>query len=165
MTSEATAAADHIRTLAGPTIHCMGIDSPFVAEARSAAATSNFERFEIDLHDVRTKAALLDCIARVMDFPDYFGRNWDALSDCLRDLNWVSSEAYFVVIDGFDELNAHCAQDASILLDVLSHAVSYWRSYNWHSADARPMFVVILSGACASIAEGANFAFCNHGAG
>jgi RNAse (barnase) inhibitor barstar len=36
-----------------------------------------------------SKAALLDEIASALAFPDWFGRNWDALDDCLGDLSWL----------------------------------------------------------------------------
>ena len=33
-----------------------------------------------------TKAESIDLFAEVLDFPDWFGRNLDALADCLHDL-------------------------------------------------------------------------------
>jgi RNAse (barnase) inhibitor barstar len=44
-------------------------------------------------HDVRVvtggqdKNGVLDAFARGLDLPDWFGRNWDALLDALRDLD------------------------------------------------------------------------------
>jgi RNAse (barnase) inhibitor barstar len=44
-------------------------------------------------HDVRIvsggedKASVLDAFARDLGLPDWFGRNWDALLDALRDLD------------------------------------------------------------------------------
>lgn len=39
--------------------------------------------------DISTKAELLSAIAAELDFPEYFGGNWDALWDCLADLSWI----------------------------------------------------------------------------
>lgn len=38
---------------------------------------------------IRTKAALLDELYHRLHFPDYFGDNWDALEECIRDLSWL----------------------------------------------------------------------------
>jgi RNAse (barnase) inhibitor barstar len=38
---------------------------------------------------IKTKEALLDELYRRLSFPDYFGFNWDALVDCIRDLSWL----------------------------------------------------------------------------
>jgi RNAse (barnase) inhibitor barstar len=46
------------------------------------------------LHD---KASALDGIAAVMSFPDYFGRNLDALRDCLTDLSWLPAGGHVLV--------------------------------------------------------------------
>ncbi|GAA2107631.1 barstar family protein [Actinomadura alba] len=39
----------------------------------------------VDGRACRTRAAFFTEVARVLRFPAYFGRNWDALADCLRD--------------------------------------------------------------------------------
>ena len=38
---------------------------------------------------IKTKEALLDELYQRLSFPGYFGFNWDALVDCIRDLSWL----------------------------------------------------------------------------
>jgi len=38
---------------------------------------------------IRTKEALLCELYQRLHFPDYFGNNWDALDECIRDLSWL----------------------------------------------------------------------------
>nr|WP_245769263.1 barstar family protein [Streptomyces indicus] len=40
----------------------------------------------LDLSGVTDKAAFLTACATTLAFPSWFGRNWDALADCLSDL-------------------------------------------------------------------------------
>ncbi|WP_306970883.1 barstar family protein [Streptomyces afghaniensis] len=39
----------------------------------------------LDLEGVTDKAGLMDRCARDLALPEWFGRNWDALADCLAD--------------------------------------------------------------------------------
>lgn len=41
---------------------------------------------------------LLDALAVGFSFPDYFGRNWDAAEECLRDLSWLAADGYVLVV-------------------------------------------------------------------
>lgn len=38
---------------------------------------------------IATKEALLSELHQRLRFPDYFGGNWDALWECIRDLSWL----------------------------------------------------------------------------
>ncbi len=38
---------------------------------------------------IRSKQKLLRVLAHQLQFPAYFGYNWDALEECLRDLSWL----------------------------------------------------------------------------
>ncbi len=66
------------------------------------------------------KAALLDGFAEAGRFPDWVGRNWDALQDALADLAWLDpAEGYLVILDGWEEFTRRSPADAEVVLDVL----------------------------------------------
>ncbi|MFB7516579.1 barstar family protein [Streptomyces sp. NPDC056144] len=46
----------------------------------------NDDRVVLDLTGVTDKAALMERCAATLALPEWFGRNWDALADCLGDL-------------------------------------------------------------------------------
>lgn len=72
------------------------------------------------------KAAVLDGLAESGAFPGWFGRNWDALSDCLIDLSWLPAEGYVVLIDGWRAFRAASPRDADTADSVLTHAAAEW---------------------------------------
>ncbi|NBV45947.1 MAG: hypothetical protein EBR86_10010 [Planctomycetia bacterium] len=46
----------------------------------------------------RGKEKLLGVLARKLRFPGYFGHNWDALDECLRDLSWLDRRGRVVIV-------------------------------------------------------------------
>src|SRR3954465_14539189 len=46
----------------------------------------------------KTPANLFAEFAQVLEFPDYFGHNWDALEECLADLEWLPAKGYILII-------------------------------------------------------------------
>ncbi|MFO0705925.1 MAG: barstar family protein [Nitrospira sp.] len=75
-----------------------------------------------------TVSGLLDEFARAMEFPDYFGHNWDAMEECLADLEWLPAKGYVLVI-----VDAHAVlpkdedeEEYETLLEILSDAGEAW---------------------------------------
>ncbi|MGC4944424.1 barstar family protein [Kribbella sp. DT2] len=65
-----------------------------LSELRAAGG----EVISLDGARARTSAALFDQFAEAARFPDYFGRNWPALDECLADLEWLPATCYVVVL-------------------------------------------------------------------
>jgi len=74
--------------------------------------------------------ALFEKLAHDFDFPDYFGKNWDALTDCLSDLNWLDSVPKRIVLVWRYPLALHDANpdDFYTTLRVLNHVTDRWWS-------------------------------------
>lgn len=47
--------------------------------------------------NMETMDGFYDELAAALQFPLYFGRNWNALRECLVDLEWLPSNAYLLV--------------------------------------------------------------------
>src|SRR5689334_13062227 len=47
---------------------------------------------------IRSKQKLLKVLADKLHFPRYFGHNWDALEECLRDLSWLPAGRPVVIV-------------------------------------------------------------------
>ncbi|MEV4002522.1 barstar family protein [Actinomadura sp. NPDC049753] len=78
--------------------------------------TSDPVRAAIDGHACRTRVAFFREAARALGFPDYFGHNWDAFLDCLRDLQRPA-----LTVAHADELLAEeDPRQLAILLEILA---------------------------------------------
>ena len=44
-----------------------------------------------------SKAKFMTAIAAALSFPDWFGRNLDALQDCVRDLSWLPAGEHLLI--------------------------------------------------------------------
>lgn len=73
---------------------------------------------------ILSKAELLAALAEAGRFPGYFGNNWDALQDCLRDLNWIDSRK--VVILHSDVPLQESPSECRIYLEILQTALDDW---------------------------------------
>lgn len=74
----------------------------------------------VDAHTCRDAIGLLTEIGRSLDFPGWYGANFDALHDCLADSDCLP--AGVLLIAGLDTLAAVAPADFAILMDVLASA-------------------------------------------
>lgn len=97
---------------------------PLFAVGRDAGLLAR----RIDLSGCDSKSALLLRIATVLDFPQTSGRNWDALSDSLRDLSWLDAPGYVLLFEQAHDLRDRAEADFDTLLDILDEASQFWAS-------------------------------------
>lgn len=114
---------------------------PLEAKSLQAAAKrAGYAFFHLDGKNIERKEQLLNHVATVLQFPNHFGSNWDALEECLTDLEWVDGDGYLIYFDHIDGLlSAHPDQFATFV-EIVRDAVESWKE------DGEAM-VVLLSGA------------------
>ncbi|MGN6565355.1 MAG: barstar family protein [Thermomicrobiales bacterium] len=107
---------------------------------RQEIAQSDARLFTINGAVITDKPSFLHASARALHFPRYFGRNWDAFADCLRDLAWAPAPAYVVLYHDVAPFARQAPADWAVALDIFGAAARFWR-------DAGAPFAVLLTGA------------------
>jgi RNAse (barnase) inhibitor barstar len=69
-----------------------------------------------------TSAQFFDEAAAALQFPPYFGENWDALHDCLADLSWLGADGVVICLADADQLLTKAPGELKRLADVLQSA-------------------------------------------
>ncbi|OEU96949.1 barstar family protein [Streptomyces oceani] len=96
-------------------------------EALLQAQAENWQAAVVDLGGVTDKAGFLEACVLGLELPDWFGRNWDALADCLTDLSWLGEPAgYLVLTSGWSDFERFSPRDAHSAAEIFSAAVGYW---------------------------------------
>jgi RNAse (barnase) inhibitor barstar len=73
-----------------------------------------------------TPAGVFNEFARALDFPDYFGHNWDAMEECLADLEWLPAKGYVLLITDAQAVIPDDEEEYETLLEILSDAGEAW---------------------------------------
>ena len=89
---------------------------------------SGLTLFEADLSSVHSKGEFLAALAQVINAPDWFGHNWDALADVLGDLSWQPAAGYVLLLCGGDATLGLSEADHEIVSEIFYDTVGYWKS-------------------------------------
>jgi hypothetical protein len=117
--------ADRLASTGAPWVHLLVGDEQ-AAPGRLPPPAPGFVEVVLDGRRCPTKRALLDEVARVLGFPAYFGRTWDALEDCLTDLAWVPASGYRLVITAADRLLARSPAQYATFVALLEDVGRAW---------------------------------------
>lgn len=69
---------------------------------------------------------LLEALGSALDFPEYFGGNWDAAEECLHDLEWLPSNGYVLLVPDAERVWAAVPKEAGTLIEVWLSAAEDW---------------------------------------
>lgn len=89
---------------------------------------------------LRRREDLFREFVRELSFPGYFGWNWDAFEECLRDLSWLPPRVKIRIVDEGGALSSEPADARDACRSILQDAASYWssrgdRAFEWGERD------------------------------
>jgi hypothetical protein len=64
--------------------------------------------------------------AAALQFPYYFGNNWDALDECLADLAWLPASGYLLFATNVEAILPGQGSELSILISILYKVAREW---------------------------------------
>jgi RNAse (barnase) inhibitor barstar len=94
--------------------------------------------FHIEGKNIGGKEQLMTSVATALRLPKHFGKNWDALEECLSELE-DGADGYVIYYDHIDTLLGAHPDQFETLVEILRDAVASWKE------DDTAM-VVLLSG-------------------
>jgi len=94
---------------------------------------------------ITSPQSLLQVLYNALELPGYFGFNWDALSDCLRDFHWLKQHR---IVLRHADVPPLPIGDLRTYLEVLVEAQSSWGPGEQHS-----LKVVFPAGAQGEVAR------------
>ncbi len=98
-------------------------------ELRKSARRADQRLLHVDLSAAGSKEEVLDAIAAAFDLPAHFGRNLDALYDCVTDLEplpGADQPGFLVVLEKLPDAGRLGVEDRSKLLDVFRDAAEFY---------------------------------------
>ena len=98
-------------------------------------AEAGWQSFYINGLKVYDKDTFLHSCATAMHFPDYFGHNWDAFEECIRDL--APAKGYVLLYDHVAQFAGKEFDEWRTALDILADAVGFWNKTK------TPMYVLL----------------------
>jgi hypothetical protein len=103
-------------------------DSPFYFGDVARLRTSDDFVAELP-EEITTVDQLLQAYYELLKFPAYFGFNWNAMDECLGDLEWIKNCRVIIVHNALPRIEL---SQIKIYLDVLADCVREWKKNEAH---------------------------------
>lgn len=78
---------------------------------------------------VATESELYTQLSDILQFPSYFGKNWDALDELYRDFSWIENKNIVIVHKGLAQLPLN---ELKIYIGIVLNSVDLWNHYLNH---------------------------------
>lgn len=97
----------------------------------------DFDTKAIDIKIMKASIGHIECdrdifsvIANAMNFPSYFGKNWDAFDECIEDMDWLPAKGYILILNEASKAFEAAPETIRKLIVSWSDAGEYWTENN-----------------------------------
>jgi hypothetical protein len=81
----------------------------------------------MNANGIRNKGEFLVMAAAALQFPDYFGGNWDAFEEVVTDVDWIGAEGYLILLSDATDFAEASRDEFDTFLEIMRDAADYWR--------------------------------------
>lgn len=92
------------------------------ATIKAACTRLHFKVLTADIAEHSTAEKVLYQLGSALDFPIWYGANFDALFDCLTDPDWHPAKGHVLMINGISRLRTADPDDFATLIEVFKAA-------------------------------------------
>jgi RNAse (barnase) inhibitor barstar len=92
-----------------------------------AGPGAGFNVYRIDFGQVHDLESLHYVLSHSLHFPDWYGANWDGLTDCLTDMSWNEASGYLLILQRTDTLQRAHPEAFRTLMELLGDTARFWR--------------------------------------
>jgi RNAse (barnase) inhibitor barstar len=119
---------DHLRSVDPPWVQLLVLKKGQDFDFKSLQdQLSEFVIKVIDGNKGKSRSDLFSELTNCFEFPSYFGRNWDALDECITDLEWMPGKGYILLLKNADQLLSEDAKESyAIFIDIMKKAGEEW---------------------------------------
>jgi RNAse (barnase) inhibitor barstar len=110
-----------------------------VSQAKELVERHGLAFLVLDGKTIHGKDEFLKQAAATLQFPDYFGGNWDALADCLTDMSWHQASGFVILYNDFNPFAEKARDEFRVALDIFRESTEFWRSQG-------KIMIVLLAG-------------------
>lgn len=124
----------------GHHLHLMEYEGKQMDEAVTKIAGDYFDGLVVVLEGEKCKsvASLFKEFNEKFFFPDYFGFNFDALDECLNDLEWLEAKKYLVFIRDIDKVLSADLGAFNDFIMIMEKTVKEWNQGRHYGAQYTP---------------------------
>lgn len=87
---------------------------------------------------IKGKDNFFNIFRTLLNFPSYFGFNWDAFNECINDLHWITYKTVWIVFNDIPDIGK---ENMFILQSILKESVD-----RWNKTKEKDITIVVPSG-------------------